>query len=70
LKHDPTYKVILYSNTKTSAEGRLLALAKKCMALNLIAGDAIPLTGDLGLMMKNSLVTLSVLGFHPKQPTL
>jgi hypothetical protein len=58
LKHDPTYKVILYSNTKSSAEGYLLALAKKMLALNLIVGDTIRLTGNSGLMMKNWLVAL------------
>jgi hypothetical protein len=58
LKHDPTYKVIVYSNTKTSSEGHLLALAKKSMTSNSIAGAAIPLTGDSGLMMKNWLVAL------------
>jgi hypothetical protein len=29
LKHKPSYKVIVYTNTKSSAEGHLLALAKK-----------------------------------------
>jgi hypothetical protein len=58
LKHNITYKVILYSNTKSAAEGHLLALAKKTLATNTIQGDAIPLTGDSGLMMKNWLVAL------------
>jgi hypothetical protein len=58
LKHDPSYKVILYSNTKSAAEGHLLALVKKMLASNLIHGDAIALTGDSGLMMKNWLVAL------------
>jgi hypothetical protein len=52
LKHDPTYKVILYSNTKSSADGNLLALVKKMLASNSITGDAI------ALMMKNWLVAL------------
>jgi superfamily II DNA helicase RecQ len=58
LKHNATYKVILYSNSKFAAEGHLLALAKKSMVSNSIDGDAIPLTGDSGLMMKNWLVAL------------
>jgi hypothetical protein len=29
LKHNPSYKAILYTNTKSSAEGHLLALTKK-----------------------------------------
>jgi hypothetical protein len=58
LKHNATYKVILYTNTKSSAEGHLLTLVKKTMALNLVQGNAIPLTGDSGLMMKNWLVLL------------
>jgi superfamily II DNA helicase RecQ len=58
LKHDETYKVIVYTNTKSSAEGHLLTLAKKTMATHSVTGDAIPLTGDSGLMMKNWLVSL------------
>jgi superfamily II DNA helicase RecQ len=58
LKHDPSYKVILYSNTKSAAEGHLLALVKKTLVSNSIDGDAIALTGDSGLMMKNWLVAL------------
>jgi superfamily II DNA helicase RecQ len=58
LKHNPTYKVIIYSNSKSAAEGHLLALSKKSMASNSVDGDAIPLTGDSGLMMKNWLVAL------------
>jgi hypothetical protein len=58
LKHHATYKVIVYTNTKSSAEGHLLALAKKTMAVNSVTGDAIPLTGDSGLIMKNWLVSL------------
>jgi hypothetical protein len=58
LKHDPTYKVILSLNTKSSAEGHLLALVKKTLASNSIGGDTIPLTGNSGLMMKNWLVAL------------
>jgi superfamily II DNA helicase RecQ len=58
LKHDASYKVIVYTNTKFSAEGHLLTLAKKTMAANSVTGDAIPLTGDSGLMMKNWLVSL------------
>jgi hypothetical protein len=58
LKDDSTYKVILYSNTNSAAEGHLLALVKKTLAPNLIDGNAIPLTGDSGLMMKNWLVAL------------
>jgi superfamily II DNA helicase RecQ len=58
LKHSAIYKVIVYTNTKSSAEGHLLALAKKTLANHSIAGDAIPLTGDSGLMMKNWLVSL------------
>jgi hypothetical protein len=58
LKHDATYKVILYSNTKSSAEGHLLALAKKTLSLNSVNCDTIPLTGDSSLMMKNWLVAL------------
>jgi superfamily II DNA helicase RecQ len=58
LKHKPTYKVILYTNTKHSAEGHLLDLVKKAMTARSVEGDAIPLTGDSGLMMKNWLVSL------------
>jgi superfamily II DNA helicase RecQ len=58
LKHNEVYKVIVYTNTKSSAEGHLLAMAKKTMANNSVTGDAIPLTGDSGLMMKNWLVCL------------
>jgi hypothetical protein len=58
LKHSAMYKVIVYTNTKSSAEGHLLALSKKTLANHLIAGDTIPLTGDSGLMMKNWLVSL------------
>jgi hypothetical protein len=60
LKHKPSYKVILLytTNTKHSAEGHLLALVKKAMTDRLVEGDAIPLTGDSGLMMKNWLVSL------------
>jgi hypothetical protein len=56
LKHNLTYKVILYTNTKSSAEGHLLVLVKKALASKLVNGDAIPLTGDSGLMMKNWLI--------------
>jgi hypothetical protein len=52
LKHNVIYKVIVYTNTKSLAEGHLLALAKKTMASNSVSGDAIPLTGESGLMMK------------------
>jgi hypothetical protein len=40
LKHKPTYKVLLYTNTKQSAKGRLLALVKKAMTTRLVEGDA------------------------------
>jgi hypothetical protein len=56
LKHNPSYKVIVHMNTKSSAKGHLLALAKKRMDSNSVSGNAIPLTGDSGLMMRNWLV--------------
>ena len=58
LKHKPTYKAILYTNTKSSAKGHLLMLVKKAITTHTVDGDAIPLTGDSGLMMKNCLVSL------------
>jgi hypothetical protein len=58
LKHDPAYKVILYSNSRASAEGHLLALMKKILVSNSINGDTIPLTGSSALMMKNWLIAL------------
>jgi hypothetical protein len=59
LKHNPSsYKVILYSNTKSVAEGHLLALVKKTLASNSIHGDVIALTGNSGLIIKNWLVAL------------
>jgi hypothetical protein len=58
LKHDPTCKVILYSNTKSLAKGHLLDNVKKTLASNLINGNTIPLTGNSGLMMKNWLIAL------------
>jgi hypothetical protein len=59
LKHKETYKVVIvYTNTKSLAEGHLLALAKKILSSNTVSGDVIPLTGDSGLMMKNWLVSL------------
>jgi hypothetical protein len=45
-------------NTKSLAEGHLLALVKKMLASNSIDGDAILLTGNSGLMMKNWLIAL------------
>jgi hypothetical protein len=54
LKHNTTYKVIVYTNTKSSAVGHLLALVKKTLASNLVRGNAIPLTGDSGLMIKRA----------------
>jgi hypothetical protein len=56
--NNATCKVILYSNTKLSAEGHLLALTKKTVPSNLVDGDDIPLTGNSSLMMKNWLVAL------------
>jgi hypothetical protein len=58
LKHSAMYKVIVYTNTKSLAEGHLLALSKKTMANHSILGDVLPLTGNSGLMMKNWLVSL------------
>jgi hypothetical protein len=58
LKHSAMYKVIVYTNMKSLAEGHLLALSKKTLANHSIPGDAISLTGDSGLMMKNWLVSL------------
>jgi hypothetical protein len=60
LKHDATYKVILYSNTKSSAEGHLLALAQKTLFLNLVNGDAILLWFD-----DEELACCTLLRFHP-----
>jgi superfamily II DNA helicase RecQ len=57
LKHNVTYKVIVYTNTKSLAEGHLLTLAKKTLALNSVTGDALPLTGNIALMMNNWLVS-------------
>ena len=45
LKHKPTHKAILYTNTKSSAKGHLLTLVKKAMVTRKVDGDAIP--GDL-----------------------
>jgi hypothetical protein len=53
LKYNVTYKVVVYTNTKWSAEGHLLMLAKKTLVSNSVTGDTLPLTGDSGLMMKN-----------------
>jgi hypothetical protein len=53
LKHNAIYRVIVYTNMKSSAEGHLLAMAKKTMASNSVSGDTIPLMGNSGLMMKN-----------------
>jgi superfamily II DNA helicase RecQ len=58
LKHKEYYKVIIYTNTKSSAEGHLLTMAKRTMVANSLSGDCISLTGDSGLMMKNWLVGL------------
>jgi DNA helicase TIP49 (TBP-interacting protein) len=61
VKHNPSYKVILYSNTKSATEGHLLALFKKMLVSNSIQqGDVIALTGDSGLMMKIGLSPCSL----------
>jgi hypothetical protein len=45
LKHKETYKVIVYTNTKLSAEGHLLELGKKVLSSNaVVSGNVIPLS--------------------------
>jgi superfamily II DNA helicase RecQ len=58
LKANQTNKVLLYTNTKQSAEDVLLKRSETLLSSLEGCGDAIPLTGSTGLMMKNWLINL------------
>jgi hypothetical protein len=49
---------LLFTLTGNHPPRARLALVKKAMGSNLVDGNAIPLTGDSGLMMRNWLILL------------
>ena len=55
-KDHQSCKVLLYSNSKTNAETSLTNVAQLVLDKHHIAGDAIALTGDSGIMMKTFLM--------------
>jgi superfamily II DNA helicase RecQ len=58
LERDLDSKVLLYTNTRATAEDVLLKKSEKLLLSTTGGGDAIPLTGGTGLMMKNWIVNL------------
>jgi hypothetical protein len=58
LKRNESNKVLLYTNTRQSAEDSRLKRSETLLSTMSGGGDAIPLTGSTGLMMKNWLINL------------
>jgi hypothetical protein len=58
LQHDQLSKVLLYTNTRATAEDVLLKKSENVLLSTTGGGDAITLTGGTGLMMKNWIVNL------------
>jgi hypothetical protein len=58
LKRDPLSKVLLYTNTRATAEDVLLKKSESLLSIITGGGDALTLTGSTGLMMKNWIVNL------------
>ena len=58
LDRDPLSKVLLYTNTRATAEDVLLKKSENLLSIITGGGDALTLTGGTGLMMKNWIVNL------------
>ena len=54
----PDMKVLIFSNSRLSAEGSLLLMSEKVIESLKLKGEAISLSGDSGIMLKSFLMTL------------